>query len=212
MKRRAHLGRPPGATRKATTARIVAAARSCFARTGYAATTNHDIARRAGVSTAAIYQYFASKTELYLAAVRDANEEIVPHYRRALAEATSLRGGLRAVLTASARLHALDPSLTAFLSALPVEMQRHAELKRAIEGGPSEIVALFAEIVDGGVERGEIPAALAPRLVLTFVACAMGMSLFAAAIDGSQLEAITETFGDLLDGNLFAAPKSRKRR
>jgi hypothetical protein len=90
-------------------------------------------------------------------------------------------------------------------------MQRHAELKRALEE-PSEIVAIFAEIVEAGVARGEIPAQLAPRLVLTFVACAMGMSLFAAAIDGSQLEAIAETFGDLLDGKLFAAAKTRKRR
>ncbi len=210
MKHRPHLGRPPGATRKATTARILAAARACFARTGYAGTTNQDIARRAGVSTAALYQYFASKTELYLAAVRDANEEIVPHYRRAAAESTSLRGALRAVLTASARLHALDPSLTAFLSALPVEMQRHAELKRAL-AAPSEIVAIFTEIVEAGVARGEIPGAIAPRLLLTFVACAMGMSLFAAAIDGGQLEAIAETFGDLLDGTLFAAPRPRRR-
>ena len=214
MKRKAHLGRPPGATSKATTARIVASARVCFARTGYAGTTNQQIADHAGISTAAIYQYFDSKTELYLATVRDANEEIVPHYRRAAAEATSLRGALRAVLTASARLHALDPSLTAFLSALPVEMQRHEELSRAMKG-PSEIVEIFSDIVDGGVRSGEISAALAPRLLLLFVACTMGLSLFAASIDGTQLSAIADSFSDLLDGTLFSSrrqPRKSKRR
>src|SRR4051812_49605212 len=68
MAQRPQMGRPPGATSEATTARILAAARVCFARTGYAATTNKQIADEAGVTAAAIYLYFESKTALYVAA------------------------------------------------------------------------------------------------------------------------------------------------
>src|SRR5207245_110662 len=71
-------GRPPGATSDATRARIVRAARVCFARTGYANTTNKDIADHAGITAAAIYQYFDSKTALYVETARDAQAELVP--------------------------------------------------------------------------------------------------------------------------------------
>src|SRR5258706_9192026 len=103
--RRAHVGRPRGATSGATTARILAAARAHFARTGYAATTNQLIADQAGVTTGTLYLYFDSKTALYMATVRDAYADLVPHYRAAIDGARSLREGFRALLAVSAALH-----------------------------------------------------------------------------------------------------------
>jgi AcrR family transcriptional regulator len=209
--RRQKPGRPPGSSREATRARILAAARVCFARSGYASTTNKEIADDAGLTAAAIYQYFDSKTELYLATVRDANEALIAQYRRTVAEATSMRRALRAVLAASARLHERDPSLSAFLSALPVEMQRHEELARVMTSEPSEIVRIIDEVVVAGVRAGEVPARLRERLVSTFVACALGISLYGAAIDGSHLGEIADTLGALIDGTLFPAPRGRRR-
>src|SRR5947207_616073 len=89
-------GRPVGATRDVTKGRIVRAARECFAKTGYATTTNRDIADRAGLTAAAIYRYFDSKTALYLATVDDALEGIVPQFRAAVEAAPSPRAALGA--------------------------------------------------------------------------------------------------------------------
>src|SRR5262245_51855380 len=125
-------GRPPGSSRETTRARILAAARICFARTGYASTTNKEIADHAGLTAAAIYQYFDSKTALWLATVHDANQALIDMYRRVIVDAESMRRALRLVLTASARLHEGDPSLAAFLSTMPVEMTRHPELTQAL--------------------------------------------------------------------------------
>jgi hypothetical protein len=144
--------------------------------------------------------------------VRDANEALVAEYRRALAGTTSVRAGLRAVLAASAGLHERDPSLSGFLSALPVEMQRHEELARAMTAERNEIVHIIDEVVAAGVRAREVPAALREQLVSTFVACALGMSLFAAAIDGSQLGAVVATFGALIDGTLFPPRRRPARR
>jgi AcrR family transcriptional regulator len=213
------MGRPKGSTSEATRARVLAAARSCFGRTGYAATTNKDIADAAGVTPAAIYLYFDSKTALYLAAVRDAHEQLVLHYRRAIAEATSLRDGFRALLSTSGRLlHERDPSLAAFLSALPVEMQRHAEIAEAITAAPNEVVELIAEMVEAAVRSGEISRALAPHVGATFLACAMGFSLYLATVDGNHASQMVDVFGALLDGALFQPrapvqrPSGRRRR
>jgi AcrR family transcriptional regulator len=211
------IGRPKGSSSEATRGRVLAAARVCFARTGYAATTNKDIADAAGVTPAAIYLYFDSKTALYLAAVRDANEQLVVHYRQAIAEATSLRDGFRALLATSGRLlHERDPSLSAFLSALPVEMQRHAEIAEAITATPNEVVALIEEMVEAAVRSGEIAGPVAPFVGPTFLACAMGFSLYLATVDPAHASLMVDVFSALFDGDLFQsrrpAPRPRARR
>jgi AcrR family transcriptional regulator len=213
------IGRPKGSTSEATRERILAAARVCFARTGYAATTNKDIADHADVTPAAIYIYFDSKTALYLAAVQDANEKLVLHYRRAIAETTTVRDGFRALLSTSARLlHERDPSLAAFLSALPVEMQRHPEIAEAIIATPNEVVEIVEGMVEAAVRSGEVGRGVARYLGATFVACAMGFSLYFATVDTSHPGEMVDVFGALLDGTLFHArpparrPRTRRRR
>jgi AcrR family transcriptional regulator len=209
MKKAKSVGRPRGSARGVTRARILAAARVAFAKGGYGATTNKDIADLAGITTAAIYQYFDSKTALYMDTVRDANQALLPAYRSVVEGARSTRDALRALLLASAELHHRDPSLAAFLSALPVEMQRHPELAAAMADSPSEIVDVFEKAVEIGVKSGEIPRAQAPLVVALFVACSMGLSLFVAAVVGSSLHDIVETFLAVIDGKLF---RGRRRR
>jgi AcrR family transcriptional regulator len=210
--RRKKPGRPPGANSETTRARVLSAARLCFARAGYAATTNKQIAVEAGLTAAAIYQYFDSKAKLYLATLRDANEALIEEYRRALSGVHGVRQGLRTVLLASAELHRRDPSLSAFLSTLPVDMQRHEEVGRALGAEPSDFVRIIDEIVAAGVRDGEVPEAMHERLVATFVACAMGISLYGAAIDGKALPAVAATLGALIDGTLLPVPVPARRR
>lgn len=196
-------GRPPGATSEATTARILAAARVCFAKSGYAATTNKQIADEAGVTAAALYLYFESKTALYLATMRDAYGELVPQYRAAVAGVKSSREGLRALISSSARVHAKDPSLAAFFAALPVEMRRHDELRRPTEEAGVPVVQIFGEVIELGVRSGEIPLEAAPAVLSLFIACVMGFSAYTATIDSGGLEGILDAFGALIDGKLF---------
>ena len=201
-RRQPRLGRPPGATSDATRARIVRAARDCFALTGYAGTTNKDIANRAGITAAAIYQYFDSKTALYVATVRDAQAELVPEFDRAVAQETSTRAAFRALLSASARLHSRDPSLAAFLSAVPIEMRREPEIAGAMAEAPSPVLEVVARMVERGVATGEIARRDEGRVVAVFLACTMGLSLYAATMDDGDFPATMEAFLALLDGGL----------
>lgn len=207
------LGRPRGSSSEDTRARILAAARTAFSTTGYASTTNQQIAALANVTAAAIYQYFDSKMALYLATVSEATAALLVSYRGALATATTARGALRAMLLDSSKIHEQDPSLAGFLSALPVEMRRHPELTLAMLEPPNnEVLAIFEHAVQLGVRSGEIARGQAPKLVSLFVACTMGMSLYAAAIPGGSLAPVIDTFVALLDGELFRAPRKPSRR
>jgi AcrR family transcriptional regulator len=55
---------------------IVDAARRCFLRNGFHATSMQDILREAGLSAGAVYRYFPSKDELTAAIVADANARL----------------------------------------------------------------------------------------------------------------------------------------
>jgi len=55
-------------------AQILRSARSIFIEKGYLAARVEDVARRAGLSKGAVYFYFSSKRELFLALVRDEHE------------------------------------------------------------------------------------------------------------------------------------------
>jgi len=56
-------------------AQIIAAARACFARTGFDKTTLQDVFAQAGLSAGCIYNYFNSKDQLMLAVAQERHED-----------------------------------------------------------------------------------------------------------------------------------------
>ncbi len=60
-------------------AQILAAAMTCFARQGYHATAMDDVVRESGLSVGAIYSYFASKEDLFLALSDDRAEQTLAY-------------------------------------------------------------------------------------------------------------------------------------
>ncbi len=61
------VGRPQGRSREQTREAILKSARSSFVENGYGGSTFKDVARRSGLTPAALYTHFASKAELYSA-------------------------------------------------------------------------------------------------------------------------------------------------
>jgi AcrR family transcriptional regulator len=60
-------------------AQILDAAMACFARQGYRATSMDDVVRASGLSVGAIYSYFASKEDLFLALSDDRAEQTLAY-------------------------------------------------------------------------------------------------------------------------------------
>jgi AcrR family transcriptional regulator len=60
-------------------AQILTAAMACFARQGYHATSMDDVVRESGLSVGAIYSYFPSKEELFLALSDDRAEQTLAY-------------------------------------------------------------------------------------------------------------------------------------
>ena len=68
------LGRPIGCEGADTRNRLLVEARRSFATEGFDATTNKSLAKAAGITTAAIYHYFPSKVDMYVAVLPIGNQ------------------------------------------------------------------------------------------------------------------------------------------
>lgn len=149
---------------------ILAAAGSCFARHGFSATSMPDIASVAGLSVGALYRYFTSKEQLFLAVVAERvaiyNDTVFsalnnpgPPLRRLAAALRGLQRLLRTQTPEDARLslelwsraHEV-PELAAWL--------RHARRRRVLAFRDVIDEAKLAGVVKPDVRPGDAAAAL----------------------------------------------------
>jgi AcrR family transcriptional regulator len=202
-------GRPPATPTGETRARILRAARRCFAECGYARATNRQIADAAGVTAAALYNHFRSKTALFIAVFEEAQEELVRRYRHATAQEKDAVQALCAIVDVSARSHAEDPSLTRFLSVVMTEARGQEDLQAAIVGVPNQIGDLIRELVLKARRRGRISRAVsADAIVEMLVAAIAGLALATSEKPATSPLSALHSFRLLLGGKLV---KSRQK-
>jgi AcrR family transcriptional regulator len=204
-------GRPPGRTSDGTRSKILNAARVCFASKGFDLATNRDIAELAGITPAAIYQYFDSKAVLYATAAREAIAEVAKHmrdYAEAKADA-SVGAGLSHITQGLLSVHLQDPSLSPFLIAMPTELQRHPTIARELQPNLDEVPSGVMSLVQRGVQAGEIDRVEAGRIVRMYIACLMGLTQFAVIFGPDEGASATKAFSDLLEGGLLPRTKTK---
>ena len=202
-KRKRRVGRPPGQPTEKTRRAILVAARSCFVRLGFERATNKDIAAAAGLTAAALYRHFPSKSDLYIAVVRDATLDMLPRLERSAASNPGAKTVLRTMLEMYGSMNEREHSAVLFLGSLPSEMQRHPQIAKQMLTDPGKIFTLINDGVAASVRAGELAQEKAPRVVAMTVATLMGVSAYATTLGpGFGREAIAG-FLDLLDHTLF---------
>ena len=184
------------AARSASTrAKLVRAARTLFARHGYAAVGTEQIVRRAGVTRGALYHHFAAKEDLFLAVYEQVEHDLTAQLVTLVSEATS-------------PLEALRIGIRTFLDACRTpEMQRIVLVdgpavlgwERWREIAQQNGLGLTEGVLNAAVEAGEIePIAVTPLAHL------LGGALDEAALlvvnDPDQTDTVAATLERLLDG------------
>lgn len=175
-KQPSRLGRPPASSSAETRGRIIDVARRCFAELGYEATTNRTVAQEAGITTGAIYHYFDSKLDIYIAVLDEVQDRVYQRFAAAEREATTFVGKLEAVLETAHRLNRDDASLAQFLGASRIDRRRIPELAAALGTGDVRRDGFFEGIVDCGIETGEIAAADRAAMISYIRAFTIGLT------------------------------------
>jgi AcrR family transcriptional regulator len=186
------LGRPPATDSAATRRRILDTARASFARLGYEATTNRSLAEDAGITSGALYHYFGSKLDLYVAVHEDVQTIIYDRFNRAVATAGTFIGKLEAVLDVAHVMNEEDPTLAQFVGAVRVDVRRHPELVEPMRPPTAQRARFFTNLVDVGVQTGEIDPADRPLVDAFLTTILIGLTdavsgnqtLHAQAVDG----------------------------
>ncbi len=174
----------------ATRARLVGAALRLVAERGYAGCSISLVAEAAGMATGSVYRHFPDKSALFTEVFRAATQREVD----AVAEAASAPGTIserleRAVQT-FARRALKSPRLAYALIAEPVDPQVESErlvYRRAYRD-------LFAEVVAGAVDAGDLPAqdaGVSAAAVVGAMAEALVVPLHAGAASSSTVPELT---------------------
>ncbi len=150
------LGRPPATDSTETRERIIATARAAFASGGYDASTNRELASGVGITAGALYHYFGSKLDLYLAVHDDIQKRVYGQFNRAADAAEGFLAKFEAVLDTAHELNVQDPTLAAFVGVVRADMRRHPEIAAALARPAQRRNVFFAGLVDSGVAAGEI--------------------------------------------------------
>jgi AcrR family transcriptional regulator len=186
-------------------AQILAAAMTCFARQGYHATAMDDVVRASGLSVGAIYSYFPSKEDLFLALSDDRSEQTLAYlnelFRRPGPMADKSReavdyffGLLSDDLVPLARVNVEFLSEAAKSERIQVRQQRRCESIRQF------LRWLLSEAQHRGEIRADVDVPAAAELMLALNEGILLLSV--AGLRGVDLDALKPAYVALLNTGL----------
>lgn len=152
------LGRPKEADSAATKRRILDVARAAFACGGYDSSTNRDLAAQVGITAGALYYYYPSKLDLYLAVHDDVQQRVYGRFNEAVDGARRFLDAFDSVLDVAHELNEADPTIAAFIGVTRADMRRHPEISSSLADHTERRNAFFERLIDAGVMSGEIDA------------------------------------------------------
>jgi AcrR family transcriptional regulator len=153
------LGRPKDTDSAETRQRILEVARGAFASGGYDSSTNRDLAAEVGITAGALYYYYPSKLDLYLAVHEDVQRRVYGRFNEAADGADGFLHKFDAILDVARELNESDPTFAAFIGATRADMRRHPEISDSLSGHAERRDEFFVRLIDAGVETGEIDPA-----------------------------------------------------
>jgi len=188
------VGRPPASSAAETRQRILDVACDLFAMQGYGVTTIKDVAAKAGITTGALYYYFDSKLDMYLAVHEHLRRLMNERFDLVMASQDTFDGCIRGILESAYDINRDNPAVARFEGTANVDRVRHAELAEAIKAGPGDRSGIVRRLVAKGLETGEIEpgrqAEVAAVLRIVFVGLTDALSFDPTeqriAIDGLQ--------------------------
>ena len=149
-------GRPTNGDSAKTRARLINAARECFALRGFDLTTVGDVARAADVVPSAFYYYFKGKDTLYEAVFEETVGTIWSTLEAPAVQCPSLGAAIRQLVAAAAALAEERPYHSAFLIDLAGEGIRRSEFAWMMAHRTRLQRHTFLQLADLGLNTGEL--------------------------------------------------------
>lgn len=199
------LGRPPATDSGDTKRRILDIAREMFSVHGYEVATNRDIATAAGITSGALYHYFGSKLDLYLAVHEDVQAGVYESFSNATMNLETFTEMFLAVLEVAHDMNENDPSVARFVGAVRVDAQRHPEMAAALSPRSTQREDFFTRLIDIGVKTGEIDEQQRSFALAFLLTVLVGLT-DAVSGDNAQHKQAIEAIKMVMTGDLLRSP------
>jgi len=199
------LGRPPATDSGDTKRRILDIAREMFSVHGYEVATNRDIASAAGITSGALYHYFGSKLDLYLAVHEDVQAGVYESFSNATMNLETFTEMFLAVLEVAHDMNENDPSVARFVGAVRVDAQRHPEMAAALSPRSTQREVFFTRLIDIGVKTGEIDEQQRSFALAFLLTVLVGLT-DAVSGDNAQHKQAIEAIKMVMTGDLLRSP------
>ena len=147
--------RMPAAERRE---KLVETAVSVFSQGSYRGTTTAEIARAAGVSEPILYRHFASKRDLYLAALDHVWSDVRAHWEAALEQSVDVLGALESIGRGNFATRDCKHQLSELWVQALSEATEDPALRKHLRKHMREVHGYFADVLRRGQEEGVLHA------------------------------------------------------
>lgn len=188
-------GRPADTDSTDTRDRIIVCARERFAAEGFEGTTNREIADTAKVSSAALYHYFPSKADIYIAVCESITEIFVDVFSRVSTSETTLERRLVALFAEVRDLGASVPSTVGFITGISAVVQKHPEVSKGTAVFGKEFARNIVQLIATAEESEHILQGTTVQSFADLVSSVLGgLGRMSARGDQSRHVAVAEAF------------------
>jgi AcrR family transcriptional regulator len=181
-----------------TRLKVLEAARDLFIERGYEAATVRDIARRAGMSTGAVFANFEDKSDLFETIVREDLEQVAEAMRAAaLGSHGPLVEKLTQTFAAGYAFHMKSLPLVQATIAYSWQRPLEAELRgrEALKG----LLSIIGDVLKEAARRGEVRQDFDVRLVSEMLWDTSLANFRRAVYDGWTLESLGSRLADQIE-------------
>ena len=177
-------------------AHILAAARRCFARDGFHQTSMQDLVREAGMSSGAVYRYFASKDAVIAAIAEENLDHVVSTVAESVRHGAGAGAALASVLEYVGARHAEEEFGAIALLVWSEALRNPALAARLRESFDAAANALTRT---GEAAAGERSAGIDPDVLADTLLCVLPGYLLQLTIRGPDaVKAIPDALRDLI--------------
>ncbi len=201
------LGRPFQSDAVETRTRILREARLAFTTRGYDNTTNREISAGAGITAAAIYHYFPSKVDLFVAVYDDVQAKVYDAFDVAVAQHDTFLKKFDAIFDTMLELGDEDPMLASFVVGVVTEAEHHPDLREALKQVSPRNQSFLASLCLQAQQRGELPEALPVQTAVDVIAGVIGgfARLSVTVRDRQRLRSVAKVYKNMARNALARA-------
>lgn len=202
-------GRPVDADAATTRANIMAAALSCFGRSGFDRTTNNQIAGEAGISSPTLYHYFDSKAALFQAVADETHQQLFGRIDRRIATCNTTAQRIAAVVEVIGSMIEETPDTASFIATYAAEARRNPDVLRL---SPRELwtgpIGFYTELIAYGQDAGDVVGDVeSSDVAVTVVALVYGISLLIAVAPQPEIASrVARVLERIVMEDLFVEP------